>query len=162
MSEDRELTLQLLTATQVTDAKLFYSVLKDNALLAKFMMDKLKDFLCNPYFATIERQTILMRFLEEHTDWDVIQEILKTVNECELKHDYITIVMEWTFHNNDNIKKHTLSKYDGSVLGMNKSTPPPQFRHIDANSTQNFVQSILQITTQLLQDLGDVDDEEEG
>lgn len=164
MAEDRELTLELLTATQVADAKLFYSVRKENALLAKLMMDKLKAFLDNDYFATIERQTILMRFLEEHDDWEVIQDLLKHLQKSELKDDYTTIIMEWTYHNNETIKTYELAKYDGSILSMSKTNPPPQFRHVDVNGTENFVQSILQITTQLLEDLGadKEDDDEEG
>ena len=53
-AEDRELMLQLLTATQVTDANLYNSVKQENPLLAKLMMDKLKLFLDNDYFATLE------------------------------------------------------------------------------------------------------------
>ena len=79
MSQDRELTLELITATQVADAKLFYAVQQENALLAKLMMDKLKAFLNNDYFATIERQTVLMRFLEEHDNWEVIQDLLNNI-----------------------------------------------------------------------------------
>ena len=160
MSQDRELTLELITETQVSDAKLFYAVQQENALLAKLMMDKLKAFLNNDYFATIERQTVLMRFLEEHDNWEVIQDLLNNIKQCDLKDDYTTIIMEWTFHNNERIKTYELAKYDGSVLSLSRVTPPPDFRPHD--STQNFVQSIVQITTQLLQDLGIDDDGEEG
>ena len=160
MSQDRELTLELITATQVADAKLFYAVQQENALLAKLMMDKLKAFLNNDYFATIERQTVLMRFLEEHDNWEVIQDLLNNIKQCDLKDDYTTIIMEWTFHNNEKIKTYELAKYDGCVLSLSKVTPPPDFK--PHNNTQNFVQSIVQITTQLLQDLGIEDDGEEG
>ena len=106
-AEDRELMLQLLTATQVTDANLYNSVKQENPLLAKLMMDKLKLFLDNDYFATLERQTVLMKFLQEHTDNETINDVLTFLDNSELKQDYSAIIMEWTYHNSENIVEQT-------------------------------------------------------
>lgn len=152
MSEDRERTLELITATQVVNADLYYTILQENAFLAKLMLDKLKCFLNNDYFATMERQTVLMKFLEEHTRIDVIQDVLQFINNCNLKNDYIAIIMEWTFHNSEKIKNHLLAKYDGSLLSLSKTTPKPEFQVKQNNATTDFVKAILQITTQQLND----------
>ena len=76
MAEDREQTIELLTATQVAMADLYYSIMEENPMLAKLMMDKMKSFLTKDCYAAMERQTVLMRFLQEHTDLDVIHEVL--------------------------------------------------------------------------------------
>lgn len=161
MTEHRERTIELLTATQVAMAELYYNIMQDNPLLAKLMMDKLKAFLGNDYFATMERQTILMRFLEEHTNMEVIQDVLNYVKTCSLKSDYTTIIMEWTFHNSENIVKQALAKYDGSLLCLKKQNPPPQFKRLSANSTDEFVQAILQISSQVLADNEDDDGDDD-
>ena len=83
MAEDREQTIELLTATQVAMADLYYSIMEENPMLAKLMMDKMKSFLTKDCYAAMERQTVLMRFLQEHTDLDVIHEVLDCVNNCE-------------------------------------------------------------------------------
>lgn len=160
MAEDREKTLELITATQVAMAKLYYTIMEENPLLAKLMMDKLKSFLNNDYFATMERQTILMRFLEEHTNMDVINEVLQFIDKCELKQDYYTIITEWTFHNSENIIQHNLAKYDGSLLCVSRKNKQPQFKAIEIDGTDQFVQAILQITQDLLLDDDDGEDDD--
>ena len=156
-AEDRELMLQLLTATQVTDANLYNSVKQENPLLAKLMMDKLKLFLDNDYFATVERQTVLMKFLQEHTDNETINDVLTFLDNSELKQDYSAIIMEWTYHNSENIVEQTLAKYDGSLLSKSKLTELPQFKPQNTG-TNDFVQAILQITNHLI----DGDDGDDG
>ena len=89
MAEDREQTIELLTATQVAMADLYYSIMEENPMLAKLMMDKMKSFLTKDCYAAMERQTVLMRFLQEHTDLDVIHEVLDCVNNCELKEEEV-------------------------------------------------------------------------
>ena len=154
MAEDRDNTVELITATQVTNAELFYTIQKENALLAKLMLDKLKSFLSNDYFTTMERQTILMRFLEQHTDLEVVQDVLNYIQESPLKEDYTTIIMEWTYHNSENIVKQNLAKYDGSLLSLDKKVKRPEFKPQNSGS-DDFVQAIVDITTRLLGDGGD-------
>lgn len=152
MSEEREETIEIITATQVANASLFNGVKKENPMLAKLMMDKLKSFLTKDCYSTMERQTVLMRFLQEHTDLDIIHDVLDYVNNSELKQDYTAIIMEWTYHNNDKIKKYYLAKCDGSLLCMAKEKQEPLFKEVKLEATHTFVQSILQILTQLAQD----------
>ena len=152
---DREQAIELITATQVATADLYYAVMEENPMLAKLMMDKMKSFLSNPEITAMERQTVLMRFLEEHTNMDVIHEVLDSINNSELKDDYSTIIMEWSYHNNEDIKKYYLAKYDGSVLSLNKQNPKPNFNKSEKIGTDEFVKAILQITTQLLDDGGE-------
>ena len=141
---DREQAIELITATQVAMADLYYAVMEENPMLAKLMMDKMKSFLSNSEITAMERQTVLMRFLEEHTNMDVIHEV-----------DYSTIIMEWSYHNNEDIKKYYLAKYDGSVLSLSKQNPKPNFNKSEKIGTDEFVKAILQITTQLLDDGGE-------
>ena len=152
---DREQAIELITATQVATADLYYAVMEENPMLAKLMMDKMKSFLSNSEITAMERQTVLMRFLEEHTNMDVIHEVLDSINNSELKEDYSTIIMEWSYHNNEDIKKYYLAKYDGSVLSLSKQNPKPNFNKSEKIGTDEFVKAILQITTQLLDDGGE-------
>lgn len=152
MAEDREQTIELLTATQVAMADLYYSIMEENPMLAKLMMDKMKSFLTKDCYAAMERQTVLMRFLQEHTNLDVIHEVLDCVNNCELKEDYTAIIMEWTYHNTEKIKKHYLGKCDGSLLCLNKQMEKPQFKKISNGGTDNYVKAIIQISTEILDD----------
>lgn len=152
---DREQAIELITATQVAMADLYYAVMEENPMLAKLMMDKMKSFLSNSEITAMERQTVLMRFLEEHTNMDVIHEVLDSINNSELKDDYSTIIMEWSYHNNEDIKKYYLAKYDGSVLSLSKQNPKPNFNKSEKIGTDEFVKAILQITTQLLDDGGE-------
>lgn len=153
--DDREQAIELVTATQVAMADLYYAVMEENPMLAKLMMDKMKSFLSNNEVTAMERQTVLMRFLEEHTNMDVIHEVLNTIENSPLKEDYSAIVMEWNYHNTEDIKKYYLAKYDGSLLSLNKKNPKPNFKKQDIKGTDEFVKAILQITTQLLDDGGE-------
>lgn len=149
MGEDREQAVELIAATQVSMADFYYTVMEENPMLAKLMMDKMKSFLTSPKYAAMERQTILMRFLEEHTNMDVIHEVLDYIKDCELKDDYTAIIMEWNYHNTEYIKNYYLSKYDGNVLSLNKENPRPNFKSEKLTGTKQFIDAIVQITTSL-------------
>ena len=157
--DEREQAIELITATQVATADLYYAVMEENPMLAKLMMDKMKSFLSNEEVTPMERQTVLMRFLEEHTNMDVIHEVLSSIDNSPLKEDYSAIIMEWNYHNTDVIKGYYLAKYDGSVLSLNKENPKPFFKKKKEASTDQFVQAILQITQQLLGDSDEGDDD---
>lgn len=116
MDEDREELIQVVTATQVANAKLYNNILKENALWAKYMMDKFKEFLSNDNITSLERRSLLMKFLMEQTQYDVIHEVLQYIDTCELKDDYSVIVMEWTLHNSQNITQELLNTCDGLDL----------------------------------------------
>lgn len=157
MAEDRDQTIEIITATQVATASLFYDIKQESPLLAKLMMDKLKSFLTKDCYSCMERQTILMRFLEEHTDLDVIHEVLDYINNSNFKEDYTAIIMEWTYHNTDKIKKHYLAKCDGTLLCTPKINPNPMFKASKSNATDEYVNAILQIIP-LIDDNGGDDD----
>lgn len=157
MAEDRDQTIEIITAAQVVNASLFYDIKQESPLLAKLMMDKLKLFLTKDCYSCMERQTILMKFLQEHTDLDVIHEVLDYVNNSEFKEDYTTIIMEWTYHNTDKIKKHYLAKCDGTLLCMPKNNTVPIFKKDKADATEEYVNAILQIIP-LIDDNGGDDD----
>lgn len=116
MDEDREELIQVVTATQVANAKLYNNILKENALWAKYMMDKFKEFLSNDNITSLERQSLLMKFLMEQTQYDVIHQVLEYIDTCDLKEDYSVIVMEWTLHNSKNITEQLLDTCDGLDL----------------------------------------------
>lgn len=116
MDEDREELIQVVTATQVANAKLYNNILKENALWAKYMMDKFKEFLSNDNITSLERRSLLMKFLMEQTQYDVIHQVLEYIDTCELKDDYSVIVMEWTLHNSQNITEELLDTCDGLDL----------------------------------------------
>jgi len=163
MSEDRERTVELITSTQVANADLFYKIQQENPVLAKLMLDKLKAFLSNDYFATMERQTILTDFLERHTHNDIIQEVLSSLTECPLKQDYQTIIMEWTYHNSEKIIQRNLAKYDGDLFILPKTPKDPKIVIPEDTGTDAFVQAILQVASELLNnDDGEDGDDENG
>lgn len=114
MSEERENIIQLTTVEQVVNAP-FYNALRENySMLAGLMWNKFKEYLVNDYFTDIERQTILMKFFEEQKDRTLIKEIIEYLNDCEFKDDYTKIIMEYIFHNSDDIVKDCLQQVDGA------------------------------------------------
>lgn len=128
--EDRAKLVELVTSQQVTDAAFFNELRKTTPLLAELMLDKFKSFLSDPYFTDIERQTTLMKYLEEQTDVDLNKDILKHIENSPCKDDYTKIIMEWTFHNSDNIINSNLAKFDGVGLLDKK----PKYNRLEVNT----------------------------
>lgn len=154
MGKEREKLVELVASQQVVNAELYNSVKQQTPLLSKLMLDKFKNFLNDKYFTDIERQTMLMTFFEEHTDIDLVQDILKYVEDCECKDDYTKIIMEWTYHNSEDIVKKNLAKVDGASLcdvkkKSNKLSIPNK-------ATDTLLQGIFDLTINLL----DNDDDE--
>ena len=116
MDEGREELIQVVTATQVANAKLYNNIRKENALWAKYMLNEFKKFLSNDNITTLERQSILMKFLMEQTNYDVVHEVMEYIDGCDLKKDYSVIVMEWTLHNSQDIMEQVLQTCDGVDL----------------------------------------------
>lgn len=116
MDEGRKELIQVVTATQVANAKLYNNILKENALWAKYMMDEFKKFLNNENITSLERQSLLMKFLMEQTNYDVVHEVIQYIDTCELKQDYSVIIMEWTLHNSQDIMEQVLETCDGIDL----------------------------------------------
>lgn len=155
MFDDRDKAIEAFVAMQVACADVYYKILYENPLLAKLMMDKLKSFLVDEQFEAIERQSVLIKFLQEHTEMEVVHEILDFIDKCDLKNDYTTIIMEWTFYNDQGIKDFYLSKLDGSSLALNKTYELPEFKQEEANGTQEFIEAILRLTDEYLDNGGD-------
>lgn len=120
MEDDRELTFQFLVASQVVDVEVYDAIMAQSPLLASLMMKKFKQFLDNKYFTPIERQTILIQFLEAKYPYEIISDVLNYLNTCSTLEDYTTIIMEWTFHNSELIISQNLAKYDGELLCCKK------------------------------------------
>ena len=151
---EREKLVELVTSQQVVNAEFYNALRQSTPLLSKLMMDKFKNFLNDQYFTDIERQTMLMKFLETQTDIDVIKEILSHTQNCECKDDYIKIIMEWTFHNSENIVKQNLAKVDGSMLYGKKSRQTKI--ETPSDITETVLDGLIEITSQLIE--GDDDE----
>ena len=146
---EREKLVELVTSQQVVNAEFYNALRQSTPLLSKLMMDKFKNFLNDQYFTDIERQTMLMKFLESQTDIDVIKEILIHTEKCDCKDDYTKIIMEWTYHNSENIVKQNLAKVDGSMLYGKKSRQTKLEKPSDM--TEAVLEGLLEITSQLIE-----------
>ena len=151
---EREKLVELVTSQQVVNAEFYNALRQSTPLLSKLMMDKFKNFLNDQYFTDIERQTMLMKFLETQNDIDVIKDILSHIQNCECKDDYTKIIMEWTFHNSENIVKQNLAKVDGSMLYGKKSRQTKI--ETPSDITETVLDGLIEITSQLIE--GDDDE----
>ena len=162
MDEEREQLIEVITSTQVADSKLFNGIRKESPLLARFMLDKFKQFLGDCNLTSMERQTILMKFFEEHKDYELLSEIIQHIDTLECKDDYTKIIMEWTFHNSENIVKSNLAKCDGAMLALRKEPEEPKKLN-NKKETEDFINSIISVTLEAMQNGGmDGDNPEEG
>ena len=159
MPEDREQLIRITTATQVASAKTYSAIMRENPLLAKFMLKKFKEFLEDSEITTLERQTILIKFFMQHTDYDLIQDVITFINTCKLNRDYFEIVTEWTYHNSEKIKKSNLKKYDAELLA--ETVDPCETGKLKFDSTTDkYVQSIIDITVDNIGDSNIITTEE--
>ena len=90
-----------------------------------------------------------MKFLETQNDIDVIKDILSHTQNCECKDDYTKIIMEWTFHNSENIVKQNLAKVDGSMLYGKKSRQTKI--ETPSDLTETVLDGLIEITSQLIE-----------
>lgn len=161
MDEEREQLIEVITSTQVADSKLFNGIRKESPMLASFMLDKFKQFLGDVNLTSMERQTILMKFFEEHKDYELLSEIIQHIDTLECKDDYIKIIMEWTFHNSENIVKCNLAKCDGAMLALSKDDKEPK-KISNKKQTEDFINSIISVTLEAMQNgIDNGDDGEE-
>lgn len=166
LSEDRETTLQMFTAIQVADAEFYTQVYENTPMIAKLMMDKFKEFMENDYFTALERQTVLIKFLECQNIVEIVQEVLKFVENCELKQDYEAIILEWLYHNSEDIIQTNLARVDGEFLCLSKEENKVILSGIGKPTEKE--QAIMNNLTKLLKDafknskFGDIDNGEEG
>lgn len=143
---DRDKAIELLTSHQVASAEFYNALRISSPMLSKLMMDKFKAFLNDTYFTDIERQTMLMKFFEEQTNNDVLQEVLTHIQECECKDDYTKLIMEWMYHNSDEIIRRNLAKVDGVGLcdyKQKKKLVKP------AELTEDFIKGLIELTAQI-------------
>lgn len=151
MDENRNFTVQLVTASQVADVELYHAVMEQNPLLAKLMLDQFKQFLTNEYFTTIERQSILMKFLGDEQTVKLVQEIREYINNSDFKQDYDTIFMEWTFHHSKDLIEAELQKYDGVGLNLTKHE---QYKRLNKPKIviEDIPEDVIQTLTSILID----------
>ena len=64
----RDSLIRLSITSQVIDKELFETIYKDEPLMATLMLEKFKQYLNDPYYTDIERQTILIKFLTKLRD----------------------------------------------------------------------------------------------
>lgn len=146
LNEDREQMVEFVTSQQVVNGEFYSSLTQYSPMLAKMMLDKFKDFLNDSYFTSMERQTLLMKFFENHDNIDIIKEILEFIQKCERKEDYTKIVMEYMYHNSEDIIKANLAKVDGVHLYEKKQKNKIKIK----DPTDDFVQNLLEITKNFL------------
>lgn len=151
MDEERNFTVQLVTASQVADVELFTAVSEQNPLLAKLMLDQFKLFLTNEYFTSIERQSILMKFLSEGQQVKLVQQIREYINNSEFKQDYDTIFMEWTFHHSKDLIEIELQKYDGVGLNLTKQEQYTRL-HKPSKILEDIPEDVIKTLTSILID----------
>ena len=150
MSEDREIALQMVTAMQVADAEFYSQVYENTPMIAKLMMDKFKEFINNDYFTALERQTVLIKFLECQNIVEIVQEVLKFVENCELKEDYEAIILEWLYNNSEDIIQTNLARVDGEFLCLSKEENKVILA--DINKPKIVEQEFIQNITKALKD----------
>ena len=150
---EREKLIEMITSQQVVNAELYNPLCQNAPLLSKMMLDKFKAFLNDNYFTDIERQTMLMTFFEKQTNLEIIREILKYIQTCDLKDDYTKIIMEWSYHNSEDIVKQNLAKVDGSKLYDLKPKQDKLEKPVDL--TEDFIQNLLDLTAELLDNGGE-------
>jgi len=156
MDEEREQLIEVITSTQVANAELFTGIRKESPMLAKFMLDKFKQFLGDTNLTSMERQTILMKFFEEHKDYELLSEIIQHIDTLECKGDYTKIIMEWTFHNSENIVKSNLAKVDGAMLALTKEKEEIKPKLV--KGSDDFINQLIQLTMDALNNGGDIED----
>jgi hypothetical protein len=154
MDNEREKLIELVTSQQVVNAEFYNALRESTPMLSKLMLEKFKNFLNDEYFTDLERQTMLMKFLESQDDIDVVKEILSHTEKCDCKDDYTKIIMEWTFHNSEDIVKQNLAKVDGAMLYGKKSRQTKIEKPADI--TEAVLQGLIEITSHLI-DEGDDD-----
>ena len=140
--------MELMASQQVVNAEFYNSLCQQNPMLSKLMWDKFKTFLDDDYFTDLERQTMLIKFFEEQTDLNLTEEILSHVQNCECKEDYTKIILEWSFHNSENIKQSNLAKVDGAALCSSKQRAKKLQKPADL--TNEVMDNILALTLNML------------
>lgn len=146
MDDGREQMVELITSQQVVNGEFYNSLSQYSPMLAKMMLDKFKDYLNDRYFTSMERQTLLMKFFESQENIDVIKEILEYIQKCETSEDYTKIVMEYMFHNSEDIIKANLAKVDGTHLYQKKQKNKLKIQ----DPTNDFVQNLVEITKNII------------
>lgn len=146
MDDGREQMVELITSQQVVNGEFYNSLSQYSPMLAKMMLDKFKDYLNDQYFTPMERQTLLMKFFESQENIDVVKEILEFIQKCETKEDYTKIVMEYMFHNSEDIIKANLAKVDGTHLYQKKQKNKLKIQ----DPTNDFVQNLVEITKNII------------
>lgn len=146
MDENREQMVELITSQQVVNGEFYNSLTQFSPMLAKMMLDKFKDYLNDEYFTPMERQTLLMKFFENQENIDITKEILEYIQKCDTKNDYTKIVMEYLYHNSEDIIKANLAKVDGVQLYQNR----PEEKLKLKDPTDEFIQNLVDITKNLI------------
>ena len=114
---ERSSATRLNTAFKILEQDTFYNICENEPFVAQLMLDKFKEFLNDDYFDDIERQIILLKFLQCCYPIEFITDVLDFIQkDCILKDDYNKVILEWNLEYNDYIKNSILQKYDGEEL----------------------------------------------
>lgn len=114
---ERDSAVRLNITLKILDSNEFIESTKAEPYIRDLMLNKFKEFLNDDYFTDIERQIVLIKFLQCGYDLSIINKVLQYINsECELKDDYECIILEWTLGSSNKIKQETLYPVDGVEL----------------------------------------------
>lgn len=114
---ERNSATRLNTAFKILEQETFNNLCQNEPFVAQLMINKFKEFLDDDYFDDIERQIILLKFLECCYPLEIITDVLDFIqNDCALKEDYSKVILEWNLQYDDYIKSNILQKYDGEEL----------------------------------------------
>ena len=126
-------------AAAVADASYYNTIFATHPLYAKLLMDNFKSFLNDSSFTAIERQGLLIQFLETSKILEPVQDIISELQYSPLKKDYDAIILEWIYNNSEKLVASNLYKYDGHGF----VTPPIRPIIIDENKGKTILEFII-------------------
>lgn len=157
--EERYSIIRARVACEIVNNKeLIEDLLIKEPLLAKIMFDKFKEYLNDDFFLDIERQTLLMQFLEHYDNLEIIRDILKFTQDCELAEDYTRIIFEWNYRASDFIRKSNLRKYDGFKLSQTKKEVQSNIKQKDKEKS-TYVDYLENLVLNAINSVNSVDEE---
>ena len=157
--EDRYSIIRARVACEIVNNKdLIEDLLIKEPLLAKIMFDKFKEYLNDDFFLDIERQTLFMQFLEHYDNLEIIRDVVKFVQDCNLSEDYTRIIFEWNYKASDFIRKSNLRRYDGFKLSQSKKEVQSNIKQKDKEKS-TYVDYLEDLVLQAINSVHDSDED---
>lgn len=117
---EREAYIRLLNASQIIDKEFFEATYSVQPVAAHLMLRKFKSFLDDATFVDLERQLALIKFLDCEYPFEVTEEIIDFVTNCNLSADYTKIILDWNYQHSEVVKELKLADYDAAEFTLSK------------------------------------------